>query len=286
MLSIRTNMASLNAQKSLMHSTDSLQGSMSKLSSGMRITRASDDAAGLGVSQNLSAQIRSYNQASRNAADGLSVVQTAEAALNETGNILTRMRELAMQSSSDGISNTERAYIQEETDALVEELNRIDATTEFNGTTIFGAAAAMTFQVGIRESTNDFITLDTTGMDVDAASIGDGTNDIADLAAGGSHDLATSAAQSRTALAVIDGAIDSVSSFRSELGAVANRLQSVQSTIASAAESVSAANSRIRDVDVAEETATMARANVLQQAGVAVLAQANQQPQVALKLLG
>jgi flagellin len=286
MLTIRTNVASLNAQKSLMNSTDSLQSSMSKLSSGMRITRASDDAAGLGVSQNLTAQIKSYNQAARNASDGLSVVQTAEAALNETGNILTRMRELTMQSASDGISNTERAYIQEETDALVSELDRIDATTEFNGTTIFGAAAALTFQVGIRETANDFITLDTTAMDVDSASLGDGTNTISDLASGGAVDLATSAAQSRSALAVIDGAIDNVSSFRSELGAVANRLQSVQQTIGAAAESASAANSRVRDVDVAEETAAMARANVLQQAGVSVLAQANQQPQIALKLLG
>ncbi len=286
MLSIRTNVASLNAQKSLSSSTETLQGSMSKLSSGMRITRASDDAAGLGVSQNLTAQVKSYNQASRNASDGLSVVQTAESALNETGNILTRMRELTMQSASDGISNTERAYIQEETDALIEELDRIDATTEFNGTTLFGAGAALTFQVGIRETANDFITLDTTAMDVDSASIGDGTNTIADLATGGAVDLATSATQSRSALAVIDGAIDNVSNFRSELGAVANRLQSVQQTIATASESAASANSRIRDVDVAEETAAMARANVLQQAGVSVLAQANQQPQIALKLLG
>ena len=286
MLSIRTNVASLNAQKSLSGSTETLQSSMSKLSSGMRITRASDDAAGLGVSQNLTAQVRSYNQASRNASDGLSVVQTAESALNETGNILTRMRELTMQSASDGISNTERAYIQEETDALIEELDRIDATTEFNGTTLFGAGAALTFQVGIRETANDFITLDTTAMDVDSASIGDGTNTIADLATGGAVDLATSATQSRSALAVIDGAIDNVSNFRSELGAVANRLQSVQQTIATASESAASANSRIRDVDVAEETAAMARANVLQQAGVSVLAQANQQPQIALKLLG
>ncbi len=286
MLSIRTNVASLNAQKSLSGSTETLQSSMSKLSSGMRITRASDDAAGLGVSQNLTAQVRSYNQASRNASDGLSVVQTAESALNETGNILTRMRELTMQSASDGISNTERAYIQEETDALIEELDRIDATTEFNGTTLFGAGAPLTFQVGIRETADDFITLDTTAMDVDSASIGDGTNSISDLATGGAFDLATSATQSRTALAVIDGAIDNVSNFRSELGAVANRLQSVQQTIATASESAASANSRIRDVDVAEETAAMARANVLQQAGVSVLAQANQQPQIALKLLG
>ncbi|HEY1098374.1 MAG TPA: flagellin [Myxococcota bacterium] len=286
MLSIRTNVASLSAQKSLSGSTESLQSSMSKLSSGMRITRASDDAAGLGVSQNLTAQVKSYNQASRNASDGLSVVQTAESALNETGNILTRMRELTMQSASDGISNTERAYIQEETDALVTELDRINSSTEFNGTKLFGAAAPLSFQVGIRGTNDDFIEIDTTAMEVDGGSLGDGTNTINDLKSGGAMDLETSATQSRSALAVIDGAIDNVSNFRSQLGAVANRLESVQSTIASASESAAAANSRIRDVDVAQETANMARANVLQQAGVSVLAQANQQPQIALKLLG
>lgn len=286
MLSIRSNMASMNAQKSLSQSQDMLQGSMSKLSSGLRITRASDDAAGLGVSANLTAQVRSYSQAQRNASDGLSVVQTAEASLNETSNILTRLRELTMQSASDGISNTERGYIQEESDALISELDRIDATTEFNGQTVFGAAAAFTFQVGIRATNNDFITLDTTAMDVDSASLGDGVNTIADLGTGGALDLETSAAQSRSALGVIDAAISGVSDFRSQLGAVANRLQSVSSTIATAAESAAAANSRIRDVDVAEESANMAKANILQQAGVSVLAQANQQPQIALKLLG
>lgn len=286
MLSIRSNMASMNAQKSLSQSQDMLQGSMSKLSSGLRITRASDDAAGLGVSANLTAQVKSYGQAQRNASDGLSVVQTAEASLNETSNILTRLRELTMQSSSDGISNTERGYIQEESDALIGELDRIDATTEFNGQTVFGAASALTFQVGIRATNNDFITLDTTAMNVDSASLGDGTNTIADLKTGGAIDLETSAAQSRTALGVIDAAISGVSDFRSQLGAVANRLTSVSATIATAAESAAAANSRIRDVDVAEESANMAKANILQQAGVSVLAQANQQPQIALKLLG
>ncbi len=286
MLSIRSNMASMNAQKSLSQSQDMLQGSMSKLSSGLRITRASDDAAGLGVSANLTAQVKSYSQAQRNASDGLSVVQTAEASLNETSNILTRLRELTMQSSSDGISNTERGYIQEESDALIGELDRIDATTEFNGQTIFGAGAPLTFQVGIRATNNDFITLDTTAMNVDSASLGDGTNTIADLATGGAIDLETSAAQSRTALSVIDAAISGVSDFRSQLGAVANRLTSVSATIATSAESAAAANSRIRDVDVAEESANMAKANILQQAGVSVLAQANQQPQIALKLLG
>jgi flagellin len=286
MLSIRSNLASVNAQKNLSASSSTLENSMAKLSSGLRITKASDDAAGLGVSVNLTAQVKSYQQAQRNASDGMSVAQTAEAALNETSNILTRVRELTMQSSSDGISNTERGYIQDETDALIAELDRIDATTEFNGTTVFGAAAAMTFQVGIRSTASDFISLDTTAMNVDSASLGDGTNTIADLGTGGALDLETSAAQSRSALGVIDDAISAVSGFRAEIGAVANRLQSVSQTIATAVESTAAANTRIRDVDVAEESANMAKANILQQAGVSVLAQANQQPQIALRLLG
>lgn len=286
MLSIRTNMASLNSQRNLGMAGTQLESSMAKLSSGMRITRASDDAAGLGVSTNLTAQVRSYQQAQRNASDGQSVVQTGEAALNETSNLLTRLRELTMQSSSDGISNVERAFVQEESDALISELNRIDASTEFNGTTIFGAAAPLTFQVGIRATGNDFITLDTTAVNVDAASLGDGTNTINDLATGGTLNLETSSAQSRSSLGVIDAAINQVSGFRSALGAVANRLASVSNTIAAAVENTASANSRVRDVDVAEETANMAKANILQQAGVSVLAQANQQPQIALKLLG
>jgi flagellin len=275
MLSLRTNVSALSAQRNLGQTQNALDSSLSKLSSGYRITRASDDAAGLGVSTNLMAQIRSYEQATRNANDGLSVVQTAEGALNETANILTRMRELAMQSASDGIGTTERAYIQEETDALIAELDRIDAVTEFNGTTIFGAAAALTFQVGIRETADDFITLDTTAMEVDSTSLAVDT-----------VDLSVDATTSRAALADIDAAIDSVSSFRSELGAVANRLTSVVNTIEVARESVSAANSRIRDVDIATETSKMSASQVLIQAGVSVLAQANQAPQVALKLLG
>ncbi len=275
MLSIRTNTSSLAAQRNLNSNQMGLDSSLSKLSSGYRITRASDDAAGLGVSTNLTAQVRSYDQASRNANDGLSVVQTAESAMNESTNILTRMRELAMQSASDGISGTERAYIQEENTALIAELDRIDAVTEFNGTTLFGAANALTFQVGIRETANDFITVDTTAMDVDSTSLG--VNGV---------DLSADAATSRAALATIDTALDSVSNFRSELGAAANRLSSVVSTIAVAQESAAAANSRIRDVDIANETSKMSAGQVLMQAGVSVLSQANQAPQVALKLLG
>ena len=275
MLSIRTNVSALSAQRNMSSNQMQLDSTLSKLSSGYRITKASDDAAGLGVSTNLTAQVRSYTQAVRNANDGLSVVQTAEAATNETANILTRMRELAMQSASDGIGTTERAYIQEENTALIAELDRIDAVTEFNGQGLFGAAAALTFQVGIRATADDFLTLDTTAMNVDSTSL-----------AVGAVDLSVDAATSRASLTAIDAAIDSVSNFRSQLGAVANRFTSVVSTIEVAKESAAAANSRIRDVDVASESSKMSASQVLMQAGVSVLSQANQAPQVALKLLG
>ena len=274
-MSIRTNTSALTASRNLMVSQSQLDRSMAKLSSGYRITRASDDAAGLGVSANLTAQFRSYNQAARNANDGLSLVQTAESALNEATNILTRMRELAMQSASDGLGTTERGYIQEETDALIAELDRIDATTEYNSTTIFGAAAPLAFQVGIRDTADDFIEIDTTTMDVSSTGL-----------AVGVVDLGVDATTSRSHLAAIDQAIADVSGFRSTLGASANRLESVLNTVAQAAESVAAANSRIRDVDVATESAELSKAQILVQAGVSVLAQANQAPQVALKLLG
>ncbi len=288
MMSIRSNLSSLAAQHSLMMNQSSLDSSLAKLSSGYRITKASDDAAGLGVSANMTAQLKSYDQASRNANDGISVTQTAEAGLNEVTNILTRVRELAMQSASDGIGTTERGYIQSEADSLLAEVDRIGATTEFNGVKVYGAAAAFQFQVGIRGTANDVIKVDTTGMAVTTAALGTGGGGsaIATLKTGGAADLATSATQSQSALAVIDQAINEVSGFRADLGASANHLTSALSTIASASESVSAANSRIRDVDVASETAEMSRAQILVQAGVSVLAQANQAPQLALKLLG
>lgn len=275
MMSIRSNVTSLTAQRNLSMSQGQLDSSLAKLSSGYRITKASDDAAGLGVSSNLTAQYRSYNQAARNANDGLSLLQTAEASLNEVSNVLTRMRELAMQSASDGLGTTERGYIQKEASALIGELDRIDATTEYNANTIFGAAAALTFQVGIRATGNDYLTVNTTGMNVDAASLSVST-----------VNLGVDAATSRGFLGAIDTAINSVSGFRSDLGAAANRLQSTLNTIGQAAESVAAANARIRDVDVAAETSEMSRAQILVQAGVSVLAQANSAPQIALKLLG
>jgi flagellin len=272
-MSIRTNVASLNAQRNLGLTQSTLDSSMSRLSSGFRITKAGDDAAGLGISTKLEAQIRSYNQASRNANDGVSVIQTTEAALNETTNILTRMRELAMQSASDGIGDTERGYIQTESDQLVEEIDRISQVTKFNGTALLdGSNALLHFQVGVEGTANDQINFST--LDATATTLG-----VSGLDVSGQTVAAA-------ALTTIDTAIATVSLARANLGAVGNRFQSAINNIQSFAESLSAANSRIRDVDVAEETSRMARANILQQAGVSVLAQANQQPQLALKLLG
>jgi flagellin len=274
-MTIRTNVASLNAQRNLFTNSTGLESSLSRLSSGMRITKAGDDAAGLGISVNLEAQIRSYNQASRNASDGISLVQTAEAALNETSNILSRLRELAMQSASSGVGNTERGYIQKEADALTTEIQRIAGGTEYNGTKLLdGTATDLTFQVGIRnDDNNDRITV-VTGDATAVTLVGGATLDLDDQDA------------AQAALDTLDTAIENVSTLRSTFGAVGNRLNSVVNTIQAASESLSAANARIRDVDVAEETSKMARAQVLQQAGVSVLAQANQMPQAALKLLG
>lgn len=270
--SIRSNISSLNAQRNLVNAQSDLDSSLSRLSSGFRITKAGDDAAGLGISVNLQSQIRSYNQATRNAQDGISLIQTAEGALNETSNLLTRLRELATQSASDGIGNTERGYIQDETDALVDELERIAQASEYNGTALLNAATTLTFQIGIRNvAANDRISVTT--VDTTTATLG---VDALDL---------STAAGAQAALAAIDTALGDVSAARATFGAVGNRLNSVVSTIQTASENLSAANSRIRDVDVAEESSRLSRSQVLLQAGVSVLAQANQLPQIALKLL-
>jgi flagellin len=274
-MSIRTNIASLNAQRNLYATQNSLDSSLSRLSSGFRITKAGDDAAGLGISTKLESQIRSYGQAVRNANDGLSVIQSTEAALNEGANILTRLRELAMQSASDGVGNSERLYIKQEGDALVNELQRISQVADYNGTKLLnGTVATLDFQIGIYATANDKITFNT----LDATTGASGLN-VAGM------DLSLKASAT-AALASIDVALASVSSARATLGANGNRLTSAISNIQSFSESLSAANSRIKDVDVAEETSRMSRAQILLQAGVSVLAQANQMPQMALKLLG
>ncbi len=275
-MTIRTNVSSLDAQRNLFNTQNDIDSALSKLSSGYRITKAGDDAAGLGISVNLEAQISSYNQAARNSQDGVSVTQTAEGALNEVSNILSRMRELAMESASAGVSDTERAYVQNESTQLKSEINRIADATEYNGVALLNnSGTQLTFQIGIRDvSSNDRISVTT--VDVKLSNLGSGFSALS---------LSTQAG-AQSALGLIDAAIEKVSGARATLGAAGNRLTDVISQIQSASENLSAANSRIRDVDVAEETSMLTRSQILEQAGVSVLAQANQQPQVALKLLG
>ncbi len=272
-MSIRTNVSALDAQKNLMGTENDLNSSLAKLSSGFRITKASDDAAGLAISVNLGAQIKSYNQAVRNGNDALNVVQTADASLNETQNILTRLRELASQSASSGVSNTERGYIQNEVSGLISEVDRISNATEYNGVALLNSAAALTFQVGIRNvAANDQIVVTTASAT--SSSLGVNALSLSTLTG------------AQAALGTIDSALQSVSSTRATLGAQANRFNTVISVATQSSVSLSSAQSRIRDVDVAEETSNMSRTQILMQAGVSVLAQANQMPQVALKLLG
>jgi len=269
-LRVNTNIASLTAQSNLATVTGRLQGNYSRLSSGLRIATAADDAAGMGISERMRSQIRSYDVASRNAQDGISLAQTGEGALNEVSNVLSRMRELAIQASSGTLSATDRITIDTEIDQLIEELDRISTSTEFNGITLLdGTNATTTIQVGI--NTTD--TIDVTLQDTSTTNLG---VDVVDL---------TTAGGASTALGLIDTAIDTVSTARGELGAAQNRLQSAVASIANARENLSAAESRIRDVDVARETADLARNSILQQAAVSVLQQANTQPQIALSLL-
>jgi flagellin len=272
-MSFRTNISSLMAQRNLMNTMTDLNRSLARLSSGFRINNAQDDAAGLAISVNLSAQIRSYNQVVRNANDALNITQTAESSLNETQNILTRLRELASQSASSGIGNTERGYIQNEVTALVSEVDRIANATEYNGVSLINATTALTFQVGIRDvASNDQIVVTMTSATASSLSV----NALSLMTLTGAQG----------ALATIDAALQSVSSERATLGAQANRMEHVVNTATQASLSLVGAQSRIRDVDVAAEISNLSRLQILMQAGVAVLAQANQMPQLLLKLLG
>jgi len=275
-LTINTNVASLNAQRNLNTTQLQLSKSMERLSSGLRINRAGDDAAGLAISQNMQANIRSMNQAVRNANDGISMVQTAEGALNETSNILLRMRELGTQAANGTLTQSQRDNIQVEFKNLQEEIDRISKVTNFNGTNLLDGSlsAGTNLQIGSGNTSNDKLLVKVT--DAGAATL---SVDSASAA------VSTQAA-AQASLDKIDAAISSVSTARGGLGAVQNRLQSTINNLQVAVENTSAANSRIVDVDVAAETANMTRAQILTQAGVSVLSQANQTPQLALKLLG
>ncbi|RKZ13213.1 flagellin FliC [bacterium] len=269
---INTNIASVNTQRHLYNNTLSFQKSMEKLSSGLRINRAGDDAAGLAISEGLKSDIRALDQAGRNAADGISMVQTAEGALDEVSNILVRMKELAEQSVTGTLGDTERAYLDAEYTALTEEIDRISNAAEFNGMMLLdGTGGAVDIQVGITSSANDRVTVDL-AADMDSTALTTVTG-------------VDTSVNALAAMDEIDVAIDMVSATRGDYGAVQNRLESSIRNISMTAENLSAANSRIRDVDVAKETASMTSFQILQQAGVSVLAQANQSSALALSLL-
>ncbi len=278
-ISLLTNITSLEAQQNLNKTQNSLSASIGRLSSGMRINSAADDAAGLGISTNMTADITSMGQAQRNANDGTSLSQVAEGGMSSMQDIVSRMRELAVESSNGTLDATSRGYVQTEFKQLGSEINRISATTNFNGQNLLdgSASAGMTFQVGINNTANDRISLSITKLTTST------------LGAAGLHLASASlstATNAQAAIATFDAAITQLSTARANIGAVQNRLQVTQSNLATASTNLSAANSRITDTDVAAETSNMTQANILSQAGISVLAQANSMPQMALKLLG
>jgi flagellin len=274
-LRINTNTSSIAAQRALGITKNNLDSNLRKLSSGERITRASDDAAGLAISEKLRGHIRGLRQAKRNSDDGISLIQTAEGGLNEISSIIIRLRELSIQAASDTVGDTERGFSNIEFQNLLEEVQRISQGSEFNGRKLLnGSGGVVEIQVGIHnDPTNDRIKYDSSSTDSTIESLGL-TGEAINNKEG-----------AQLSLAKLDDALLRVNGTRANLGALQNRLQSASNTIAITEENFSAANSRIRDVDVASETADMAKNNILAQAGVSVLAQANQAPNFALKLL-
>lgn len=272
---VNTNIGSLQAQTALTKVTRETGESFSKLATGERITKAADDAAGLAISEKLKAEIRSSKQANRNANDGLSLVQVAEGGLTETSGILTRMRELSIQAASDTLTDSDRSKAGFEYGQLKNELERIAKSTEFNGKKLLdGSGQRLDFQVGVGDNTaDDHISYNSQGLNSGAAALGVSHVDI----------YSKEAAQQ--SLSAIDNAINKVSTHKSVLGSIQNRLITSSNNLAIYHENMSAANNRIRDVDYAVETANQAKQQVLGQASTAVMAQANTDPKVALKLL-
>ena len=274
-ISVVTNVSSIRSQRNLAKVTQSTSQNIERLSSGLRINRAGDDAARSAISSQMSALQLGLKQADRNANDNISLVQTAEGALNEVGGIVTRMRELAVQSANEGtMDTTERGYLQQEFNILRSELDRIVNVTEYNGQKLVDGtiSGGIDFQVGMNNTANDRITLSlaattSTGLSIDTDS------------------LAT-ASQAQAAITALDTALATVNTERSTLGATQNRLQMTISNLGNMYENMAASNSRLKDVDVAEESAAFSRNQILSQAATSMLAQANQLPQSALSLIG
>ncbi len=274
-LRVNTNIGSINAQRNLSKVTDQLGGSYRRLSTGLRISTASDDAAGLAISERLRSQVRSLDQAKRNANDGISLTQTAEGALDEVSNILIRLRELSVQASNGTVGNADKDTLQQEFSTLVSEIDRIAQSTEFNGIKLLdGSSSNVSFQVGagVDASINQI------GVSLDSVK-------ITDLSING-QSIGSANGSTSNAIIAIDTTINTVSSLRGTLGAAQNRLSSTINNLSVQSENISAANSRIRDVDVAFETAQLTRNSIMQQAAISILAQANAQPSAALSLLG
>ncbi len=274
-LRVNTNISSLMAQRSLGTTKQNLDKHLQRLSSGSRINSAGDDAAGLAISENLRAQIRGFKQAKRNAQDGISLIQVSEGGLNEVSNILVRLRELSIQSASDTIGDRERSFTDREFQALKSEMDRIAASTSFNGTPLLnGQAGIFEIQVGTGNNPlTDRVTYDGQGADVTLQSLGMVGESVATKQG------------SQLSLGVIDGALNHVNQIRADLGAMQNRLQSTINNLGVNEENLAAANSRIRDADLAEEVSEMTKNNILMQAGISVLGQANNSIQSTLKLL-
>jgi flagellin len=265
-LRIQNNVEALGAHRALLESNDKLAKSMERLSSGYRVNRAADDAAGLAISERMRSQIRGVAQATRNAQDGISLVQTAEGSLDEVHSMLQRIRELAVQYKNGSLSNNDRAALQSEVNQLASEIERIGSSAEFNGIKVLNGAVMLTFQIGANDSD---------AVSVSTLSLG---------SAVGSAVFALSSSQN-TDLAQIDSAIDAVSQQRSTFGAIQNRFEHLMNGLSVYHENLVASESRIRDVDMAEEMVSMTKFQILQQAGTSMLAQANQMPQSVLSLL-
>ena len=276
---INTNIMSLNAQRNLSATQSSLATSVQRLSTGLRVNSAKDDAAGLAIAERMNTQVRGMNVAIRNANDAISLAQTAEGALSKINDMGQRMRELAVQSANATNTETDRANLNAEYHALAQEIKRNLASASFNGTKLFTSDAALTFQVGANNEANDQIAVTTANLS-GAASI----TDVIDNATGANKGI-TTAASALTALANVDKMLGMVNAKRAEFGAVQNRFQAVIENLQVNSENQSAARSRIMDADFASETANLTRAQVLQQAGTAMLSQANSLPNNVLSLL-
>ncbi|MBV8646302.1 flagellin [Paludibacterium sp.] len=275
---VNTNTASLNAQLNLSNSTQSLQTSLQRLSSGLRINSAADDPAGLAISQTMTTQINGNNQGIRNANDGVSLAQTAEGALGQIQNNLQTIRQIAVQASNGTISNTNRSQLQTEVDQLTQEISRIVQTTNFNGTLLLSGGQSITFQVGASGVANNQVVA--SGLDLTSGL----SSYASSLTATGTINITTSGGASAV-LSALDADINAISNDRSQLGAIQNRFQAVVANMSNYVQNLSDARSRIVNTDFASETANLTQQQILQQAGTAILSQANQLPQAALTLL-